>query len=56
MIKNLELKNFRSKKNPELKKAIELEMKGYSKPDMTRAEIEQERLYFDQQVYSLDFM
>jgi hypothetical protein len=40
MIKNLELKNFRSsKKNPELKKAIELEMKGYSKPDMTQAEI-----------------
>ena len=39
-----------------MKKAIEMEKKGYSKPDMTKEEIREERFYFDQQVYSLDFM
>lgn len=43
-------------KNPELEKAIEMEKKGYSKPDMTKEEIKEERLLFDSQVYSLDFM
>lgn len=37
-------------------KAVELEMKGYGKPNMTQKEITDEQIMFDQQVYSLDFI
>jgi hypothetical protein len=45
----------KSNKNPELWKAIQLEKKGYSKPDMTPSEIQEEKIWINQQ-YSLDFM
>ena len=35
-IRDYELKHFKTKKNKDLKKAIAMEKKGYSKPEMTK--------------------
>ena len=48
-------KGKKAKRNPELQEAIELERKGYSKPDMTQDELREEKRWIAQQ-YSLDFM
>ena len=48
-------KGKKAKRNLELQEAIELERKGYSKPDMTQDELREEKRWIAQQ-YSLDFM
>jgi len=48
-------KGKKAKRNPELQEAIQLETKGYSKPDMTEEEFREEKRWINQQ-YSLDFM
>lgn len=49
------LKTEDVQRNAELKEALEKEINGYSKKDMTKEEIEKEKQMFDK-MHNLDFM
>ena len=51
-----EIEEASSEEDSELRKAIEMEKAGYSKPGMSQIEIKEERKMFGQNQYSLDFM